>query len=76
MKYVQLAQRVREELSLEVAGARQADILLSQAEDALLVAEKQTVAAYGLWRDAMKVAVDAGSARAAEYLERTTWDLT
>jgi hypothetical protein len=45
-------------------------------ENDFLDAERQLVRAYSQWRAAMLGAAEAGSKRAAEYLERTTWDLT
>jgi hypothetical protein len=74
MKYAQMSERVRAELDgtayYEIGGR------LAIAEDEIVAAETALVTAYRRWRDAMRAAADAGNKRAAEYLKRTTWDLT
>lgn len=72
MAYVQMSQRVREEL-----GEHPLVEDLKDAEQMLLEAEKQLVSAYGLWRDLMRqVSVEPNSTSASRYLKGTTWDLT
>jgi hypothetical protein len=77
MKYVGMAERVRrdERWPFNERNARIRQDLRT-AERRLHFAERALVDAYGDWRKAMEHATDAGSTRAAEYLERTTWDLT
>lgn len=67
MAYVQMAELVEADLpACDLANVRRD----------LIAAEGSLVNAYRAWRQSMKAAADAGSPRAAAYLERTTWDLT
>lgn len=80
MKYVGMSQRVRSELQspdlLNEPDLAVAYAGLWIAEKDLRKAESELVKAYGMWRESMQRAADLGNERAAEYLERTTWDLT
>lgn len=80
MAYVQMADKVREELLENLEGRVEitypTTVSLRIASAQLIEAEKQLVAAYGLWREAMGDAHVIGSEKATEYLRRTTWDLT
>lgn len=76
LKYVQMAELVMHELDALVGPRTRAYAELDVARAELIEAEQYLVEAYGTWRDAMKLAEEAGSRKAPEYLRRTTWDLT
>lgn len=72
MAYVQMSERVREEL-----GDHPLTEDLKDAEEMIVAAEQEMVRAYGLWRDLMRqVSVEPESTSASRYLEKTVWDLT
>lgn len=71
MRYVEMSKLVRPELSDPLLEGQ-----FLSVEEELVEAERGLVRAYGNFRELLGAAADAGNKRAAEYLRRTTWDLT